>query len=177
MNTPNTDDKLAGELLASLHQAGSLQQELAHSNTLVSELMEAMRDLLSVADHEKLTVGGQERIDMAEALLTRIEKSDRQVLSEAVFRPHLIPFGGGVLLTGSMISPEASVFLIRGCRDGYDEASGKTPQEAWDASRGAPEWWLVFTDPVEAIKLSDQLNLIAHDMRAARIAADEDDPK
>jgi hypothetical protein len=173
MNTPNTDDQLAGELLAALHEAGRLQQELAASNKLVADLMNAMYRLLPVADHENLTVSEQTRIDAAEGLLARIEEAasrkKRTAKTEPEVRPHIIPFGGGVILIGSAVSAEASTIVIRGCRDGYQESDGKTPEEAWEASRGAPEWWLAFTDPADAVGLADKLTLLAYDMQSARI--------
>lgn len=178
MTTPNTDDELAGELLAALHEVGALQQELAGTDKLVSELLDALRGLLPVADHENLSVGGKARIDAAETLIENIEKitylKRRAVLDAPAVRPHIIPFGGGVILTGSVVSAEVATFLIRACRDGYHEGAGKTPKEAWDASQGAPEWWLAFTDPADIIGVSDQLNTLAHDMMAARSDAGMD---
>jgi len=83
-------------------------------------------------------------------------------------RPQLIPFVGGVILIGDVVSPQVSAVVIRGCRDGYQEGMGKTPEEAWEASRGAPEWWLTFLEPADAIMLADKLNTLAAKMLAAR---------
>ena len=82
--------------------------------------------------------------------------------------PQIIPFGGGVILLGDAVSPEVSAIVIRACRDDFTADSGNTPAEAWEASKGAPEWWLTFTDPNDAVGLADKLNELADAMLAAR---------